>query len=356
MTHNPPTGPTDTPPQTPGTSDTALTQTNLPTDEQKPALAERLTEWIERVRDWHAERRKTRLSVLPREDSDSQSLIIVLAVMCYLASLTAATLIAIDGATDRWTLDLTSTLTLRIKPASSLSNQVAFEENLQDAITRLRDTDGVINVTLIDTDAAAKLLVPWLGAEAFTQDLPIPQLIDIHIDSHNPPNLKTLETDIQAILPSAQLEDHSKWNDRILSFAGLLQTVILLLLAIIIVTTIIIVTFATRSWLIAKHEIVEALHLIGARDIFIAEQFQKKFLLLGLKSGAWGLLAAFVTISLMAVASGRISVLSEISLLPPIDLQLLALVPLMVVPVLAAILTTITARMTVLRILEKQMY
>lgn len=346
MTHNPPNGPTET----------ALTQSDPQTDEPKPTITQRLAELIERVRAWYVERRKTRISVLPREDSDSQSLIIVLAVMCYLASLTAATLIAIDGATDRWTLDLTSTLTLRIKPASSLSNQAAFQDSLQDVMAQLRDTDGVSNVTLIDTDAAAKLLVPWLGAEAFTQDLPIPQLIDIHIDPHNPPNLKTLETDIQAILPSAQLEDHSKWNDRILSFAGLLQTVTLLLLAIIIVTTVIIVTFATRSWLIAKHEIVEALHLIGARDIFIAEQFQKKFMLLGLKSGAWGLAAAVLTVSFMAVASGRISVLSEISLLPPIDLQLLALGPLLIVPVLAACLTTITARMTVLRVLEKQMY
>jgi len=324
--------------------------------EDSEASQNPLADLVRKLRTWHRHRRLTDAPVLPRDDSDSRSLIIVLAVMCYLASLSAAALIAIDGATDRWTLGLTSTVTLRLKPAFAVADRDQFDQQQDEVMALLRGTPGVRSVRPIETDEATRLLTPWLGEDAFAQGLPIPQLMDIEIDPIKPPNMDRLEREIREIAPSARIEDHSKWNDRILAFAGLIQTVTLLLLMIIVITTIIIVTFATHSWLVAKQEIVEALHLIGAHDIFIAKEFQRKFFYLGLQASVWGLVAAFVTIWLMAIASARISVLSTISLLPPINLDLLALLPLLIVPVAMAILTTVTARMTVLRIIEKELY
>jgi cell division transport system permease protein len=54
------------------------------------------------------------------------------------------------------------------------------------------------------------------------------------------------------------------------------------------VATILSVTFATRGAMAANRSIVEVLHLIGARDRFIVGQFQRHFLLLGLKGGLIG--------------------------------------------------------------------
>lgn len=314
------------------------------------------TSIIETIRLWFEKRRLEEMPILPKDDRDSQSLVIVIAVMCYLASLTAATLIAIDKATDRWTIGLTSTVTLRVKPAADVTEQEAFDTQLSDILSLARGTQGIKSAHLIDAKETVKLIEPWLGSEAFTNELPVPQLIDIEIDPTNPPNLKKLESDFQEIMPSAKLEDHTKWNDRIIAFAGLLQTVTLLLLIIIMVTTVIIVTFATRSWMVAKHEIVEALHLIGAHDRFIAQEFQKKFLSMGLQASCWGLLSAIITIFIMAFASSRISVLSSASLLPPIELDLGALLPLLLVPLTASLLATLTARFTVMRIIENELY
>jgi cell division transport system permease protein len=52
--------------------------------------------------------------------------------------------------------------------------------------------------------------------------------------------------------------------------------------------TVLSVTFATRGAMATNRPIVEVLHYVGATDGFIAEQFQRHFLLLGFKGGALG--------------------------------------------------------------------
>ena len=65
-------------------------------------------------------------------------------------------------------------------------------------------------------------------------------------------------------------------------------TVGIAMLALMLTATILSVAFATRGAMAANWPIVEVLHFIGARDGYIARQFQRHFLVLGLKGGAIG--------------------------------------------------------------------
>jgi len=56
----------------------------------------------------------------------------------------------------------------------------------------------------------------------------------------------------------------------------------------VLAVTVLSVTFATRGAMATNRPIVEVLHYVGATDGFIAEQFQRHFLLLGFKGGALG--------------------------------------------------------------------
>jgi cell division transport system permease protein len=60
------------------------------------------------------------------------------------------------------------------------------------------------------------------------------------------------------------------------------------MLTLMFAATILSVAFATRGAMAANRPIVEVLHFIGARDGYIARQFQRHFLVLGLKGGAIG--------------------------------------------------------------------
>ena len=59
-------------------------------------------------------------------------------------------------------------------------------------------------------------------------------------------------------------------------------------LALVLAAAMMSVMFATRGAMAANRQIIEVLHIIGAKDGFIAAEFQRHFLLLGLKGGAIG--------------------------------------------------------------------
>jgi cell division transport system permease protein len=63
-------------------------------------------------------------------------------------------------------------------------------------------------------------------------------------------------------------------------------------LALMLAATILLIAFATRSAMMANRSIVEVLHFVGAKNRFIASQFQRHFLLVGLKGAAIGAGAA----------------------------------------------------------------
>jgi cell division transport system permease protein len=60
------------------------------------------------------------------------------------------------------------------------------------------------------------------------------------------------------------------------------------LILLMLVATVLSVTFATRGAMATNRPIVEVLHFIGAKSGFIAGQFQRNFLLLGLEGGVIG--------------------------------------------------------------------
>jgi cell division transport system permease protein len=60
------------------------------------------------------------------------------------------------------------------------------------------------------------------------------------------------------------------------------------ILALVLAVTVLSVTFATRGAMAANRPIIEVLHYVGATDGFVGSQFQRHFLILGLKGGAIG--------------------------------------------------------------------
>ena len=64
------------------------------------------------------------------------------------------------------------------------------------------------------------------------------------------------------------------------------------------------VTFATRGAMATNRPVIEVLHLIGAKDNFIAGHFQRHFLQLGLKGGLIGGGSAIALFALAEFASG----------------------------------------------------
>ena len=86
----------------------------------------------------------------------------------------------------------------------------------------------------------------------------------------------------------ATLDDHRAWIERMRAMARTTIAGGIGVLLLMLAATVLSVIFATRGAMATNRPIVEVLHFIGAKSGFIAKQFQRHFLVLGLEGGLIG--------------------------------------------------------------------
>ena len=116
-------------------------------------------------------------------------------------------------------------------------------------------------------------------------------------------DLAPLKKALAEQVAGASLDDHRAWIDRMRTMA---QTTIaggIGLLILMLAATVLSVIFATRGAMATNRPIVEVLHFIGAKSGFIAGQFQRHFLMLGLEGGLIGGGLAMLLFGLAGIAA-----------------------------------------------------
>jgi cell division transport system permease protein len=151
-----------------------------------------------------------------------------------------------------------------------------------------RGFPGIAEVRPFSRDESARLLEPWLGSGLSLEDLPVPRVIVLRLAPGRGPDLGGLRKILSERVPGATLDDHRGWIDRMRAMTGTVVIGGIFVLVLVLAATMLSVAFATRGAMATNMPVIEVLHLIGARDSFIAGQFQTHFLKLGLKGGALG--------------------------------------------------------------------
>jgi cell division transport system permease protein len=193
------------------------------------------------------------------------------------------------------------------------------------------------------------LLEPWLGAGELSPELPVPRLIDVQLTPGAALDLELLASRVAAAAPGAHLDDHSQWLDEMIRLTRSVQIVAAVVVLLIAAAAIAIVVFATRAGLAVHHDVIEVLHLIGARDSYIARQFQAQAMVLGLRGGFLGLGVAAIVLFVLSRTVGGL----EGPLLPGFALGRGAWAALALLPLFTAAITMLTARTTVMRSLAE---
>src|SRR5205085_9004373 len=138
----------------------------------------------------------------------------------------------------------------------------------------LRATPGVERAEPLDDKANAALLERWLGPGLAADELRLPRLIDLHVDPARALDPAALAKRLAAAAPSARLDDHRGWLDRLFDVARAIELVAAAIVALVAGAAVTSIVFATRTGLAIHRATVELLHVIGARDTFLAAQFQ----------------------------------------------------------------------------------
>jgi|TARA_R100000455_G_scaffold27087_1_gene16077 cell division transport system permease protein len=281
------------------------------------------------------------------KDVSTRYLPVVISAMIFLAALAIGGLFSFNNAIGIWSQTLTGNLTVEIAhdPASDLDKKVA------DAIALLTATPGVSSARAIEQAETLKLLEPFLGRNAALGELPIPRLIEVVIAKGSAVDLAALNEKLGAAVPGARMDIYRPWLDKMVLLGRSVQLLAGGIMLLIGAVTVIIVIFAVRTGLIMHSGVIQVLHLIGARDSYIAEQFQNYFARLSFLGSLPGLIVAIIVMFIFNFLVGSL----EASMLPPMTIGIEGIVALLLLPVLVALLTRFTVRRVVMRTLSRMM-
>lgn len=229
-------------------------------------------------------------TIVPPQAVAGRALVLVVAIMGFLACLAVGTLSLVSEAARDWQLDVSREVTIQVKPIDG----VAMEGRLQKAMEIARATRGVRSARLIDAREGEILLEPWLGSGLDLSALPIPRLVVIALDDPATADVAGLKKRIGAEVAGALLDDHAVWAGRLRTMAGTMVVVGVAVVLLMLTAMVLSVVFATRAAMAGNRDVIEVLHFVGAEDRFIAREFQRHFLVLGLEGGSIGGAAAIL--------------------------------------------------------------
>ncbi|NKN37057.1 ABC transporter permease [Agrobacterium sp. a22-2] len=287
--------------------------------------------------------------ILPPSNIQGNALMVVIAIMAFLACLTLGAVSMVQTTAAGWQSQISREITIQIKPDENLDMNKALVRAKDLALTFVGTRDGQI----MDEDATARLLEPWLGTGLDLKDLPVPRLVIITIDETNPPDFAAMRDLLKSEVPQAFLDDHRTWVDRLVSMA---RTTVLIgfgVLVLVFSAMVLTVVFATRGALSGNRRIIEVLHFVGAEGSFVAQEFQKHFLKISLKGAATGGLLAAAVFALAGLWQNKMLATPQsdqaAALFGTFQIGFMGYLGIFATMIVIALLTTLTARLTVMR-------
>jgi cell division transport system permease protein len=222
--------------------------------------------------------------IVPRGSIAGSALVAVVAIMTFLASMTTGTVLLVSASAAEWQSEVASEITVQVRPAPGHD----IERDAAAVAEAVRAQPGIVDIRPFTREESAKLLEPWLGSGLSLEELPVPRVIVARVQPGTALDLGGLRRRVKQVAPSASVDDHRAWIERMRSMTGATVVAGIGILVLVIIATIISVSFATRGAMAANRPIVEVLHFVGAGDRYIANRFLRHFLRLGLEGGIIG--------------------------------------------------------------------
>lgn len=240
-------------------------------------------------------------SLVPPSSIAGRALAVIIAIMTFLGSLTVGSVDLVRTAAADWTSSIIREATIQVRPTAGRDLAADVSRATEIAVR----FPGVADVSPYTAEETRRMLEPWLGVGLGAEDLPIPRLIVVKLADDRRTDMDAFRRALVAEVPTASLDDHRQWFDRLRAMARAVIVVGLVIVALMIAATGLSVIFATRAAVETNRPVVEVLHFVGARDAFIAGEFQRHFLWLALKGAAAGGVLALAAILLSGLVAAR---------------------------------------------------
>lgn len=295
---------------------------------------------------------KRRYDLPLNKGAGSGFLMVLIALMTFLAMMAVAASFTLSAMTHRWSSGLENRVTVEI-PATDMDGNLRDADSINGIATKalsiLHAHPAVIDSQRMADAEIRKLVEPWLGTNLLNDTIPLPALITVALrPDTDAPTMGQLTISLRSAASNIRVDTHEEWLTDLLRFTGAMQLGALMISLVIGVTTVTAVAGAVRARMAVHRADVELLHIMGASDGYITKQFQRHALILALKGGLAGALAGALAMMITGWVSGEMGA----AILPDFTLSGGQIALLCLTPLLAAAIATTTARFTVLRVLS----
>ena len=283
--------------------------------------------------------------LLSAQSDNARSLIIVLSIMAFLATLALLFSLSADRLRKNWQGELGRSATVQIM----VDSPELREAKIETALNTLKAALPKSSITPLSQAQSQALLKPWLGNISLPDDLPLPALISLELESGetvSPARLSAMLSEEGLI---AEVDDHSRWSDQIGRSGRGLKAAALTLLALIFGAGIAVSGFATQAALSAQRDVIRVLVQVGAEDNFISKLFIRQAGMRGLKGGIIGVVLGAITAIFLSLRRS-----AETALLPDLGLHWSDGIFLILLIIGFVLICALAAGMTSYRLLRKE--
>ena len=219
----------------------------------------------------------------------------------------------------------------------------ASEAELSPAIEALRTLPGLMGLRVVPVQELLPMLPPGTSDGRLLAALPLPRLIEVAVDPRAAPNRSTIVARLATAAPEAVVGEPMAATAAAATSIGRLRLLgwaggVLALMSLVAGSALVV-----RASLIAQRETVRLLRSLGADEAQVARQFEQFAARNGLRGALLGFVAAIALLVLFALIG---SAWPEAELVEP-RLALADWLRLVAVPVAAALLAAVAARLTV---------
>lgn len=279
---------------------------------------------------------------------------VIISIAVFIFAITLSGVLSVDSMISSWNKSILGSLTVQIIPINDTNKEKAKAETLayeEKAVEFLRSVNGIIKVTPLSDQQLDELLHPWLGDEVNISDLPTPRIIDVKISPKAEIDFLQLAKDLAVASPQASLDNHKLWLNKLIAFADGLKLIASTILLLVAAITSGAIFYTTQMSLGLHHNIIEILHIIGAKDAYIAQQYAKRMAFLGFVGGFIGLGFAVPAIFFI----GNLAKSIEGGIISDASLSIADWISILILPLFAMLISMLTAYYTVKRTLKKML-
>jgi cell division transport system permease protein len=294
---------------------------------------------------------RTQNPIVPPRTVARHALLTLVAIMSFLSCLSVAAVAVVADRAEGWQRQIADEVTIQIKPAEGMDLDAVAARAAEIAM----QVPGIVSATVLDADRSKALLQPWLGSDLDIADLPIPRLVAVRVAADA--DLAALSRRLKEEIPTVAVDDHGRWLQRLSAMARVMTLTGMVVLGLVFAATALCVVFATRGAMAGNHIVIEVLHFVGAEDSYVAREFQRHFLLLGLKGASVGgaiAVGLFLAVGFLGRLEGPTPEEAQLrSLFGGVSVGWNAYIGAVITVLALAVIIAVTARMTVRRTLRE---